>query len=207
MNPVAERYLYIPLAGYAFAISACLKYILEQTRIRRAKLSIAFIALLLFVAVPLVSRQLSLYRWRDELALWRTSVRVAPESARAHFNLGRALKRSGATGKALDELLEANNLQPGVAVVNFNLGLIMQEQSKLREAENYYKETTEIDPNAFRAHYKLGLLLAKRGRYEEALGAFEKALEIRPDAMNAILNYRKTLGLFRQTLPKQAPVR
>lgn len=90
-TPVAERYLYIPTAFMAIAVSGMV--IRWMATVDRKRLTAAFfIGVLVFFAGASFHRNLI---WRDNLSLFRDAVAKSPEFGDIHNELGVALVRNG----------------------------------------------------------------------------------------------------------------
>ncbi|MBN2056394.1 tetratricopeptide repeat protein [bacterium] len=190
LNPVAERYLYLPMTGLALAIGHGVSA--ATRRLPRAP-AIALIlgAAALWVVRPAIVRQRHLPVWFNDISLWTAATDNAPRSARAHFNLGRAMARQGRLDRAERELLRADELEPGVGVVNLQLGLLYDRRSNLRAAATHYRAAMENGVRTFQVYNNLGIVLAKSGQYEEAVQRFQQALVLQPGSLMAAANLEK----------------
>lgn len=194
MNPVAERYLYFPLAGMALAMTAGTKALVTRTG-KLGRTAIMLAALFYQVGLPCLLRQDRLADWRDDLTLWQSALRIAPQSARVRFNYGKALALQGNKREALRHLLIADQLSPNTAVVSLNLALLYERFGDQPAAMRYYQQTVDLDPTSYQAHTNLGILLAQRGEYDAAINHFQQALLLRPNSESAILNLQKAVWL------------
>jgi Flp pilus assembly protein TadD/mono/diheme cytochrome c family protein len=87
------------------------------------------------------------------------TVRVRPDSAAAHYNLGNALFRQGRHADAIESLTKALALDPDYALAHDGLGVALYSQGRLVEATSHYRRAVELDPrNAeARAHLVVAL--------------------------------------------------
>jgi len=85
---VADGYLYLPLAGAAWAVSFCLNGILQRPGRVRTVWASGLLLLLIGTLVPL--RRQSLSYWRDPVQLWSAVYAVYPKSPQVCRNLGNA---------------------------------------------------------------------------------------------------------------------
>ncbi|HEY0758713.1 MAG TPA: tetratricopeptide repeat protein [Acidisarcina sp.] len=82
------------------------------------------------------------HRAADALTPARRAVALAPDSAEAHYLLGRASLESGDPNTALDELRKADKIAPGSAEVHFALG---RAYSKAGQPERAEQERAEFE--------------------------------------------------------------
>jgi mono/diheme cytochrome c family protein len=87
------------------------------------------------------------------------TVRIQPDSAAAHYNLGNALFRQGRHAEAAGSLRKALALDPEYALAHDGLGVVLYSQGRLIEATDHYRRAVRLDPrNAdARAHLVIAL--------------------------------------------------
>lgn len=105
-SPVAaDRYLFIPSFGLAFAAVSLVG------RIRLPlKMTVSILVLVICLSVPVTFRQNSV--WHDNVALWSRTSERAPQVAGVWFNLGRAWHGTTQLSMALEAYLRAVKLDP-----------------------------------------------------------------------------------------------
>lgn len=92
-KPLADRYMYLPMAGVAALAATAAEWALgRQTTTNRRWALGAALALLAILAAGSVWRQ---QVWRSSLALWESTARLNPQSALAALGLAEALLESG----------------------------------------------------------------------------------------------------------------
>jgi tetratricopeptide (TPR) repeat protein len=93
-STMAERFLYLPSAGFAACVAICVGALARRLSTERTG-GRAAVAVLSLVAVALAVRT---YRrnfdWHDSLALWTAAVKASPNSFRAHMIYGDSLIRA-----------------------------------------------------------------------------------------------------------------
>lgn len=205
-NIMAERYLYLPGAGFCAAI-ACLvsnglipQYSSEKTIIIHSpfaneksgkfppcpgsssqKTLIAFIFIFVFILTG--NAYLTLSRnsdWKDGLQLWSKTTRISPNSLRAHINLGNAYLKEGFNAAALAEYKTAWSINPVDADVYNNLGVYYNTIGLLDEAIQNYQKCLMIRPTDAKAHNNAGVVLTRQKKFDDAIQAFQQALSINP---------------------------
>jgi len=150
-------------------------------------------------------------RLPDAIRHLQAALRITPDSASAHSDLGTALAKSGKPAEAIPEYQAALRLNPDSAIVHNNLANALQEASRLPEAIAEYQLALRFDPNygdarqnlaialrapapdSAEAHYSAGVDLSHAGRLTEATTQFEAALRMRPDFAEAQNNLGVTL--------------
>lgn len=155
-DPVVERRMYLPLAGFAMLAA----YWVWQLAGRRAaarlpgrrRLAAALLAAPIVVFGVMTSERAAL--WGDDVALHRDGVAKAPGNPRVRLNLG---------------------------VTYLNLGRLDEAAVELTEAKRLYDEGKSI--HAFRRigafiHYNLGAVLFMRGDHAGAAREIERALQL-----------------------------
>jgi tetratricopeptide (TPR) repeat protein len=136
---------------------------------------------------------LQLGRPKEAAGHYEASVRLKPDSAPAHFNLGAALMLADRIEEAAGQYQEALRINPGYAAAHNNLGSLLDRQGKLDEAMMHYREALRLEPDHVAAHNNIGFVLARRGKLDEALAHFREALRIDPRSADAHYNMGLTL--------------
>jgi tetratricopeptide (TPR) repeat protein len=124
--------------------------------------------------------------WRldEAIAAYRQAIRLRPDYADAHTNLGIALvKQQEKPSEAVVVLREAIRLKPGDASAHFALGTALHQlmsrgehgQRKLDEVIREYREAVRLYPGSADASFALGKLLSRLGRFDEAITAYQDA--------------------------------
>jgi protein O-GlcNAc transferase len=113
------------------------------------------------------------------------ALRLRPNFAVAHSNLGNVLRDLGRLTEAEACCRQALRLQPGFADAHINLGNVLRELGQLEEAEVCYRQALRIQPNSTLAHCNLGDVCRARGRLEAAESCYRQALHIQPDHARA----------------------
>jgi len=116
---------------------------------------------------------------------FREAIRLKPDDAMAHNNLGVALKGQGKIEQAIGEYREAIRLEPGLALAHRNLGNTLLDQGKTDEAIAEYKEAIRLKPDYANPHNGLGNALKDQGKLDEAIAAYREAIRLKPDYANA----------------------
>jgi Flp pilus assembly protein TadD len=169
---VAEHYLYLPSAGVFLSASVLIQRSLARER-RKVPIIAAFTLAVLLLGVRTVVRNRD---WRDSRTLWTKTIQTAPESARAHTNVGEIAIRQGRFLEAYREFREALRIKPDDAIHHDNLGVVLLRHGLFDEAENEFRETLRILPSYQKARVNLGLVYLSRRQLDQAEEQFRTAL-------------------------------
>ena len=132
----------------------------------------------------------------EAIAEYRTAIRIQPDFALAHNNLGSALDRKGKRDEAIAEHRTAIRLQPDFALAHNNLGSALDRQGKREEAIAEYRTVLRLLPDNAYAHNILAWALATHCNHNrrmpaEALEHARKAVALAPKDSN----FHNTLAL------------
>jgi tetratricopeptide (TPR) repeat protein len=142
------------------------------------------------VLAGLVALALGLATWvrnedyRQPALLWRSSLALQPNVARAHENLGLALAAEGRDREAIVELRIALRLAPDYPEGENNLGQALARAGVLDEAAQHFAKAAEglrRPPEQALAYFNLGNALGQQEKYAEAFAAYSHSIELRPD--------------------------
>lgn len=81
--PMAEHWMYVPMAGFWWALAEMIYSLCGPGRARRLAWTAVAVLCLVFIGMT-ARRNLD---WRDNVTLFRATLRENPESARVHYNL------------------------------------------------------------------------------------------------------------------------
>lgn len=155
----ADRYLYLPSAGYALLLAFAVKSIIPRPP---RKLNIPGLLVLgLAVTAVLLYSFGSVKRsmvWRDDYTLWKDTVSKSPNNANAHYNFAWASHGKGDLRGAEINYREAIRLDPGSADAHYNLGLVYTGESLFPEALAEFREALRIDPGYSEARERISAL-------------------------------------------------
>ena len=132
--------------------------------------------------------------------LIRKAIKLSPDRAQYHNNLGNVLRISGPGyfDKARKSYNRALKLNPNLFAVIGNLGLLAQAEDNLDLAEELFLRGIEKAPDDATAHNNYAQLLRKQNRLEEAIASFEKAEALDPENYLIGLNKAQSLMQIRR---------
>lgn len=126
--------------------------------------------------------------YRDELSLWRDSVRKAPAKERPHNNLGDVYNVLGLYEKAVEELLEAVRIEPLYANAHFNLGVVYGRMGLQKDAFRELKMSEIQGYSSPDLYYNLGVLYEEKGLFDKAEKKYLLAMKLKPEYFQAHCN-------------------
>ncbi|HXS95550.1 MAG TPA: tetratricopeptide repeat protein [Candidatus Limnocylindrales bacterium] len=195
---MAERFLYLPAVGLSGAavavILAAVRRGLRTPRSSRAAWAAAAVACCA-LAARTYARNLD---WKDELSLWTSAVAVVPDSAKAHYDLAKALEATpGRAIEAIAEYRESLRIDPGHADVHDNLANALSAiPGHMPEAIAEYQAALRTQPDRAEPHNDLANALAGiPGRLPDAIAEYRAALRIQPS--NPEVHYNLANALLR----------
>lgn len=115
------------------------------------------------------------------------SLRLNPDSAPAHYNIGVARSMLRQYVEATKAFEAAIRLDPNHAQAHNNLGAMLHLGGNIPDAVVHYRRAAELNPDNAEAPSNLGRLFMAQGRAAEAIVQFERALQLDPDGMPALL--------------------
>jgi len=156
-TPLAERYLYLPLAPFSLLVGFAL-YRLNQGEYRR--LSIILFALVIVVLSFFTITRQSV--WKDRVTFWKNASRATNDSIPL-INYGMALVDSGQLDKGAKVLRAAlkadkNSSSMMKSIALNNLGIAYMKQKKLKKAHRAFEEAIREDRRFHKSYYHLGLI-------------------------------------------------
>ena len=136
-------------------------------------------------------------RFEDAATNYRAALRIAPDMAELHLNLGIALRALGRLEDALGCYERAVALDSHSAEAHYNLGNALSEAGRAADAAAAYQRCLASRPGFADAHNNLGAALYALGRFDAAAASYDRTLDIDPGhaaAMNNLGNVRQRQG-------------
>ncbi len=124
---------------------------------------------------------------------FREVVRLTPDDAAGHYNLGVALLRLRISDEAASSLERAAELQPMDPEIHVAHARALAAKGDLEEAIKAYRRGLSMAPERLEAAFELGMLLARVKSYREAYAAFDEVVKRDPADARALLMQAKTL--------------
>jgi len=127
----------------------------------------------------------------DAAKAYAEALRLRPNDAELHINLGVACQDSGDKEKAMECYRRALQLDPDSATALWNLALLLEQERSFADAEKLYTHLLNKAPDAPHAEdsrFRLGCLRLELGDFRGAAEAFDACLWKRKDWAEALLN-------------------
>ncbi len=186
---MADRYLYLPVAGFCTAISGLLlRGAITQFLINKQEKfpvynynilsNYAFvIPLIAVICIFFTARTVLRNRnWQNEYAFWTKILREQPQNYDAHNNLGNYFYKQGALDRAIYELEEAVRLKKNYPEGHNSLGTMYIDKGLIDKAISEYVEAVKYRPIFPQAYYNLGNAYIKKGLVDDSIAFFNKAI-------------------------------
>lgn len=129
----------------------------------------------------------------EACALYREALRLAPQSARAHLNLGIALQALGDERGAIARYEQALVLDPANPYAGYNFGKLRYERGAHGEAERLLRRALRGRPDFPEARVVLACALEAQGNVQAAATELDAALRSKPDDFGALFIYAGVL--------------
>jgi tetratricopeptide (TPR) repeat protein len=202
-NPLAERYLYIPIVGFCLVVSTLINGLARRRFIPPTTTTVAtLIPTLIIVGLYSTATVLRNRDWQNNFVLWSQTVQSSPTSLVARGGLGMAYLERGMLNEAQQEFERAIKLYPNHAKSHYNLGLVYHQKGDLKKAMQNFNRSVTLDPGLMRAHYNLATLYAQQGNMDLAIRHYVKVTEL--DAEVSEAHYNLGLAYAMQGKLKQA---
>jgi tetratricopeptide (TPR) repeat protein len=119
--------------------------------------------------------------WPQAVDYLESALRIKPDFAEAHNQLGLALQQLGRVRDALFSYERAVQLKPDLGEAHNNLGSLLRRQGKLTEAVVHFERALHLMPASAEMHYNLANALKEQGKLAEAAAHYRQAIHLRPD--------------------------
>ncbi|CAD6490910.1 MAG: Tetratricopeptide repeat protein [Candidatus Argoarchaeum ethanivorans] len=123
--------------------------------------------------------------YNEAIKYLKEAIRINPDDAEAHNNLGLLLKDLKRFNEAEKEYREAIQINPYLAEAHGNLGILLYNLKRFDEAEKEWREAIRINSDYAWSHYNLGILLYNLKRFDEAEKEWREAIRINSDFAEA----------------------
>ena len=164
--PVAERYLYLPSAGFVVALAAILW---EMTRRLGARHRATFVGAVALLGVLGAGRSLARNPvWRSDETLFEATLGTNPESAWAHVLIGALRFQQGRFAEARAAYDTALRLQPRSYAATLDMARLYDQEKQYDAAAEWYGRAMALEPRSRDAHLGLAAALRRLGRLEDA---------------------------------------
>ncbi|NIP38830.1 MAG: tetratricopeptide repeat protein [Candidatus Dadabacteria bacterium] len=165
-SPYAERFLYIPSAGFCMVLGYL--FVTSKWRFKLPKYSVwtAIVLVCLLYGVFTVKEQ---FVWKNNYTLWKKAVQRSPEHPMPRLNYGYSLIKRGDIDGAITEFTKAAEYEKDYnksqkALAYNNLGTAYLNKGDFKKAEDSFRMAFKSDPKYKSTyHYHLGLIYYLKG--------------------------------------------
>jgi Tfp pilus assembly protein PilF len=189
----AERYLYLPSAGFCWLVGWAVGRIRANARIpvlARATLALAVGVAGLAGGIATVRRNRD---WRSDQALYLKTLATNPDSGAIRLNLGTVYFNTGDQAAAEREWIQALAAGPRNVFTLINFGLLREKQGRYFESQEFFERAIRIRPDEMDAHLFYAQMLESIHRDVEADWQYRLAVTLAPYASNAHSSYGQFL--------------
>jgi hypothetical protein len=194
--PMAEHWMYVPMAGFWWALAEVVVWAAKKRPVQIAAAATAYALLLLFLALSVQRNR----DWRDNEAIYRATLRENPKSLRVQFNLavtyGDILKNPAGAKRHYQRVIELAELRQsafgGAKMLSeeeieshLSLGKLFFADRAYFMAARHYALIAGISDDRFKevagnASLGLGEVLVAMGDMQRANEAFRRAITLCP---------------------------
>ncbi len=185
-NVFAERYLYLPSAGFCWIAAWAWDRLAGY---QRQWATTGGAAVLLLCAFGTVARNRD---WRDDYTLFQVTLRQSPESGWLHNWMASAHVERNEFRQALAEERLAVRYEPGTPAFHENLGNILL-LTDARAAVEEFRKFLALQPDHAQGHSDLAMGLEAAGEFREAEAEFQSALRLQPSNQEAQQGIRRVV--------------
>lgn len=147
-------------------------------------------------------------RLHEAMDAYREALRLEPDLASAHYNLGHGLILARRLNEAETELATAYRLAPGEARYSAALGMFYANNGQPDRALPYLENCTRLDSSIGERMFTLADVYESLGRYDDAIRALERHLPTISDREKiGLLKIRVRELRMRRTDSKKRPLR
>jgi tetratricopeptide (TPR) repeat protein len=178
----AERFVYIPSAGYCLLAGYLIVRGGRLTGKRWAGLAVGGLLCASYLVVTVKGQE----PWTDDVTFWETAVRRSPDQIIPRINYGEALRKSGRVDEAISQHLTAvgpgiESTDRGKAMAASSLAADYIQRGDFQNAEKYLKTALEYNPKTEgQYNYHMGLIYLRKNDPVTAENYLRKAVEVTP---------------------------
>jgi len=134
--------------------------------------------------------------FNDAITNFQNAIKIKPDYAAGHYNLGGAYRGIGQKSSAIDCYQKAIELNHAYPDAHNNLGLMLLEDRQYKLAIEHFEWAIAYKPDFAEAHNNLGASLQELNKIDECIVSFEKATKLNSEYALAFNN----LGIANQVI-------
>ena len=193
---IAERVLYVPVAGFCILVTTGLSQLWKHNNMKRP-CGIALLFLIFIFSIRSIHRS---NQWTNEIDLFTSGASVCPLNAKVHYNIGKVMSdQAGQNDIALAAYRKAVELHPKYDQAWNNLGNMLKDMGETQEAEQCLQNALDSNPEFAAAWMNLGIVKSSLNKPAEAERCYRMAIIHRrkyPDAYYNLGNLYIELNRF-----------
>jgi protein O-mannosyl-transferase len=108
------------------------------------------------------------------------AIKLNPDNAEAHYNLGNNYLAQNLPGKAVGEYEKAIKVKPKYTKAYGNLAVAFAQLGRINEAVVNFRKVVELDPNSPDAKFNLANILIEKGAIDEAIAQLTAMIKLAP---------------------------
>jgi tetratricopeptide (TPR) repeat protein len=202
----AERYLYLPSAGFIIFLVYWFACFLR--RFVKKQANVTFLVVVVLVSVVFSAGTFARNNvWKDNYSLWKDSAEKTLDSDLVYVNLGSAADELGFKAEALSAYESALKINPNSIEAHNNLGVLYFEikeyELSLKNYEEALSETTRPSELAL-INENMGNVYYSMDKFDEAVGRYAEAVSIKGAGVDANLLNKLGIALARSGRTKEA---
>jgi protein O-mannosyl-transferase len=196
---LAERYLYLPSAGFVMLLGICFSRLYERNPRHGAVLILIIAGLTGLYSIGTINRNPV---WKDNLVLFTDTVKKAPDGELPRGMLANALSAAGRVDEAIEQYRLTLKTHPNSVTAYKNLGLEFMREGSVEEAIENYQRALAINPNDLDAHSDLGNIYSETGRTDAAIEQYRILVKLNPNSPASYVDLG--VALMKKGLPEEA---
>ena len=157
---------------------------LQETLVRIQELLAMFPTSIILLNIQGSSFTL-LKQFDQAITSYTRAIKIEPDYAESHFNLGNALTEKHDLFGAIDSYRQALLIKPDFVQVYINLGKALNNLGDLDGAIDSYKQAIVYKPDYAEAHTNLGNVFSTKREFDKSVKSHRQALKIKPDFAQA----------------------
>ena len=202
---VADRYMYLPSAGFSLFMAVFIKGMWDkESFLKNRHQSKTVVTVLTMIIVISFSVKTLRYNalYKDPVKLWEYTVNIYPHSLKARLNLARVNHQSGDYEKAMIDYNYVISMDPEYFPGYYNRAILNKAMGRYDSAVSDYGRVIELNPGIEEAYTNRGNLYRRLGSYDKAIEDFNRAIGINNRSGNAY--YNRCVAFYKSGAPELA---
>ncbi|MFQ5441159.1 MAG: tetratricopeptide repeat protein [Thermodesulfobacteriota bacterium] len=185
-NAFAERYLYMPSAGFSIVMSVFIYWVLMKVRapgVLRHRGTVFLVIIAVITAAFSVQTIRRNRVWENNYTLWKDTAAKTKDSKVVYINLGAAAGAAGRRAEAIAAYNRAIELAPYSPEIYNNIGIEYLESGRLDDALAAFKKAYTLTSNlGYLAIIRknMGDVYLSKGMVDAAIREYTGAVRVKP---------------------------